>query len=159
MLRSHPAEGQPDGDLPDVNVWLALAVLEHPHHAQALEYWRRENAARLWFCRVTMLGLVRLLTQPKVMGEGALNPISALTAYERFAELPEVGLHVEPLACDKELRRLLQPGLPRRLLTDAYLAAFAMSANLRLVTFDSDFERFEGLSMLQLVPGQGLGMN
>jgi hypothetical protein len=28
-------EGATPGDLPDINVWLALAVQEHPHHAQA----------------------------------------------------------------------------------------------------------------------------
>jgi toxin-antitoxin system PIN domain toxin len=154
VVRSHAIAAATDGDLPDVNVWLALAVQDHPHHTQALDYWRHEAATRLWFCRVTMLGLVRLLTQPKLMGAGALDPRSALTAYERFAELPEVGLHIEPLACDEELRRILQPGLPRRLLTDAYLAAFALSASLRLVTFDRDFERFEGLNSLQLAPGQ-----
>lgn len=41
--------------------------------------------------------------------------------------------------------------LPARLLTDAYLAAFAESAGLRMVTFDKDFERFEGLDCLRLV--------
>jgi uncharacterized protein len=34
--------------------------------------------------------------------------------------------------------------------TDAYLAAFAISAGLRMVTFDRDFEKFEGLSLLLL---------
>jgi predicted nucleic acid-binding protein len=30
--------------------------------------------------------------------------------------------------------------------TDAYLAAFALSAGLRMVSFDSDFGRFAGLA-------------
>ena len=143
------------GDLPDVNVWLALAVQEHPHHGQALAYWQHQAASRVWFCRVTMLGLVRLLTQPKLMGPGALDPAAALSAYDRFAALPEVGLHVDPPACDTDLRRLLQPALPRRLMTDAYLAAFASSGRLRLVTFDRDFSPFDGLHRLQLDAGQG----
>ena len=37
-----------------------------------------------------------------------------------------------------------------RLLTDAYLAAFAGSARLRMVTFDKDFGRFQGLDYLRL---------
>ena len=37
-----------------------------------------------------------------------------------------------------------------RLLTDAYLAAFAESAQLRRVTFDKDFGRFQGLDCLRL---------
>ncbi|MDP1902558.1 MAG: hypothetical protein Q8K96_19230 [Rubrivivax sp.] len=116
-----PAAGGDHGDLPDVNVWLALAVQEHPHHAAARQYWANEAAARLHFCRVTMLGLVRLLTQPRLMGPATM-------------------------------RRYVGAGLPARLITDAYLAAFAAACGLRLVTFDRDFGRFEGLHLLRLSP-------
>jgi predicted nucleic acid-binding protein len=34
--------------------------------------------------------------------------------------------------------------------TDAYLAAFAVSASLRLVSFDADFKKFPGLDFLHL---------
>ena len=99
-----------------------------------------------------MLGLVRLLTQPRIMGTDALDASSALAVYDRFAGLPEVGLFSEPLGCDTELRRLTSGSLPARLLTDAYLAAFSTSANLRLVSFDRDFTRFAGLQLLRLEP-------
>ena len=36
---------------------------------------------------------------------------------------------------------------------DAYLAALAQTANLRLVSFDADFARFTGLQWLHLTPG------
>jgi predicted nucleic acid-binding protein len=36
--------------------------------------------------------------------------------------------------------------------TDAYLAAFAKCAGLRLVTFDQGFSRFKGLELLTLKP-------
>ena len=39
--------------------------------------------------------------------------------------------------------------LPARLCTDAYLAALAMANGWRLVSFDRDFARFEGLQWLQ----------
>jgi len=149
-----PDESQ--GDLPDVNVWLALTVQQHPHHDAAQAYWHGEAAQRLWFCRVTMLGLVRLLTQPKLMGPDALDALTVLAAYDRFVGLPEVGLYSEPLGCDTELRRLTAAGLPARWMTDAYLAAFATSANLRLVSFDSDFVRFAGLQLLRLEPVSAL---
>ena len=61
------------GDRPDLNVWLALAVAEHPHHRAARTHWHEAAAARVWFCRVTMLGLVRPLAQPKLMGKAALS--------------------------------------------------------------------------------------
>lgn len=146
------AAGGDHGDLPDVNVWLALAVQEHPHHAAARQYWANGAAARLHFCRVTMLGLVRLLTQPRLMGPAALDATAALAHYGRFAALPEVGLAAEPADTSAAMRRYVGAGLPARLITDAYLAAFAAAGGLRLVTFDRDFGRFEGLHLLRLSP-------
>ena len=40
--------------------------------------------------------------------------------------------------------------LPPRLCTDAYLAALAIANGWRLVSFDRDFERFEGLERFVL---------
>lgn len=139
------------GDLPDVNVWLALTVLEHPHHQRALRYWQDETAPLVNFCRITMLGLVRLLTQPRVMGSAMLDSGQAMAAYHRWDALPDVNLHPEPPGCEAALARLVTAGLPARLLTDAYLAAFAASAGLRLVSFDADFDRF-GIDWLHLRP-------
>jgi len=145
-----PAGSHLFGDLPDVNVWLAMAVPQHPHHEAAADYWKELAGKRIWFCRITMLGLVRLLAQPKVMGNQALTLPEALAAYHRFASLPEIGFHAEPANCAAELERRLSADLPSRLLTDTYLAAFAESAGLRMVTFDKDFERFRGLDCLRL---------
>ncbi len=141
-----PRPGASGGDLPDINVWLALAVQEHPHHAAARRYRVEAQAAGvsgLWFCRVTMLGLVRLLCQPKVVGAGALRLDGAWALYEQFRAVPGVGLLPEPDDCDSHLGALVKAGeLPARLWTDAYLAALAQSSGLRLVTFDADFHRF-----------------
>lgn len=41
--------------------------------------------------------------------------------------------------------------LPPRLCTDAYLAALAIANGWRLVSFDRDFERFDGLERLALL--------
>ena len=107
------------GDLPDVNVWLALAVNQHPHHDAAAAYWSGHQAGPVWFCRVTMLGLVRLLSNPKVMGEQALDLKQSLATYQRFAALPEIGWHAEPSDCGDHLQKLVPTSLPARLLTDA----------------------------------------
>ena len=49
--------------------------------------------------------------------------------------------------------QLLRSGeLPARRWTDAYLAAVAIANGWRLVSFDRDFERFEGLARLAM-PG------
>lgn len=137
-------------DLPDVNVWLALSASHHPHHRRARAYWENEAAPEISFCRVTMLGLVRLLMQPRVMGDAALPPVQALGLWQRWLQLPEVSLRAEPAACEATLQSLAAPTLPPRLLTDAYLAALALSGGLRLVSFDLDFLRFSGLDLLHL---------
>jgi uncharacterized protein len=146
--------GTPQGDLPDINVWLALAVQEHPHHAAARRYWDETlldmhstpNVApqKIYFCRTTMLGLVRLLCQPKVVGKGALTLPAAWGVYQGFRALGTIDLLAEPAQCDTQIQALLtaQAALPARLWTDAYLAALAQSSGARLVTFDRDFERF-----------------
>ena len=90
------------------------------------------------------------MSNPKVLGEHALSLTQALAAYDRFAALPEIGLHAEHIECARQLRHCLSDALPTRLLTDAYLAAFAASAGLRSVTFDKDFDRFDGLDCLRL---------
>jgi predicted nucleic acid-binding protein len=84
------------------------------------------------------------------MGEGVLQAAGALGVYAQITQAPGVGLLPEPAGCEQAYRQFVQPDLPARLLTDAYLAAFAQSAGLRLVTFDRDFARFAGLQRVEL---------
>lgn len=158
---SWPAAGL-GGDLPDLNVWLALVVAEHPHHAAARRYWSEQQAApalgpRVWFCRSTMLGLVRLLTQPKLMGEGVLALADAHSIYQQLRQADGVGFASDAEGADALLASWLNGNLaplPARLWTDAWLAASAEAAGLRLVTFDADFARFP-LSRRLLLSGAG----
>ena len=144
----------PRGDLPDVNVWLALSAPSHPHHKAAQSYWQQKELPAVWFNRVTMLALLRLLCQPKVMGSATVTLPRAAAVYGHFMNMPEVGFLNEPTRCAQLLTRMLDGtdgGTPvPRLLTDMYLAAFATAAGLRLVTFDRDFLRFKGLDVLRL---------
>jgi len=54
-------------DLPDLNVWLALATPDHFNHQQALVYWEQQAAEQVHFCTVTALGLVNF-------DRGVINP-------------------------------------------------------------------------------------
>jgi toxin-antitoxin system PIN domain toxin len=135
------------GDLPDVNVWLALSYAAHPFHARATAYWQEACTTNtpLWFCRSTMRALVRLLAQPKVMGADVLSLPAAMAVYQQWLDTPAVGLLPEPLGLESHLQSFLGSDaapLPSRLWTDACLAATAEAAGLRMVTFDQDFERF-----------------
>lgn len=138
------------GDLLDVNVWLALAIEEHPHHRSAASYWNHRAGAARFFCRVSAMSLVRLLTHPKLMSDKPLTLSRAWQLYQRFAAVPGVAMLGEPDGLDSALAALLTPKLPPRLFTDAYFAALAHKAQVRLVTFDRDFERFGQLALLHL---------
>ena len=143
--RSDPA------DLPDLNVWLALAATQHPHHAQALTYWEQQASDRVLFCTVTALGLVRLLSQPKLMGASVLGSAEASALLQAFRRQPGVAMAApEHDGWDLFHTLLSSAELPARLQTDAYLAALVIANGWRLVSFDRDFERFKGLNWLAL---------
>ena len=83
-------------DLPDLNVWLALVWPEHSHHQHAVHYWEVQASDRVLFSTVTALGLVRLVSQPKLMGPAVSNAAEASALLEALCQQPGVGL-AEPL--------------------------------------------------------------
>lgn len=138
-------------DLPDVNVWLAFSVADHAHHQRARRYWYEESAGQLAFCRVTGLGFLRLSTNKMAMAGKPLTVPQAWQAYAAFRRLPDVILVDEPENCETWLEHWAMGKSPTpRQWTDAYLAAFARAAGLRLVSFDGDFKGFESLDLLRL---------
>jgi toxin-antitoxin system PIN domain toxin len=140
-------------DLPDLNVWLALACPDHSHHRQALRYWEQQAAEQVLFCTITALGLVRLVCQPKLMGAAVKTAVEASALLDAFCQQPGVSMASAEQAGWDIFHQLLRSGeVPPLLCTDAYLAALAMANGWRLVSFDRDFERFEGLERLAL-PG------
>lgn len=145
------------GDLPDVNVWLALLNAQHPHHASAKRYWDSGGegdiapASRLVFCRGTMLGLLRLSTNKVVMGGAPYTLAQAWSAWHAVVDLPEVALVAEPFGIDPLLQALTTlPKFRAVDWTDAYLCAFAQLAGLRLVTFDKGFKQYPDLNLMTL---------
>lgn len=139
-------KGNCAGDLPDVNVWLALAYDQHPHHAATVGYWHTQQSqvASLWFCRVTMLGLTRLLCQPAVMQSDVQTLEQSWKLYQGFMAKPFVSMLTEPNNVDQALGTFIDSELSAKHMTDAYLAALAKSSSLRLVSFDRGFNRFCG---------------
>src|SRR5437899_10223267 len=54
---------------PEVNVWLALTYEAHVHHVAAASWLAGAGRdARLFFCRITQLSLLRLLTTEAIIG-------------------------------------------------------------------------------------------
>jgi toxin-antitoxin system PIN domain toxin len=137
--------------LADVNVWLATLVAEHPHHEVAVDWWRNdllEAGDRLAFCRVTQLGLLRLLTNDRVMGRQRKSVVAAWSVYRDLLSLPMVVFAPEPEGTEELLaEHCLLGGESPGVWTDAYLAAFARAGGLGLVTFDRGFRRYAGLDL------------
>lgn len=140
-------------DLLDANVWLALAAEAHTHHQRARAYWEAEAAPMSAFCRVTQLAFLRHLTNQFVMGDQRLSPLAAWKKLQEFLALPEIKCLPEPAGLDDQLRNFCNLGRTSpNLWTDAYLAAFAKCAGLRMVTFDQGFSRFKEVELLILKP-------
>jgi uncharacterized protein len=127
---------------PDVNVWLALAVADHPQHGSALAWWNEESSFA-GFSRVTQLGLLRLLTTASVMGGRPLTNEEAWQVYDAFLSDSRVRLFPDLPALEDRFRSCssLRHASPK-VWVDAYLAAHAAANDATLVTFDRAFAHY-----------------
>ncbi|MCF3652500.1 TA system VapC family ribonuclease toxin [Synoicihabitans lomoniglobus] len=140
-------------DLPDLNLWLALIDSDHEHHIRARRYWEQEASHDIAFCRATMLGLLRLLTNSRVMRAAPFTALEAWDAYHTFAALPEVCFIEDSLAAESQFQLWSRRAdFPAHLWTDGWIAAVASSGGARVVSFDSDFSSFPHLDFLHLRP-------
>ena len=148
----------------DVNVWLAAAFPAHPahHNAQAVLLGATPAAPAL-FCRATQQSFLRLVSTPAIFSAYRSDPITnrdALHALAAFAALPQVDQIDEPSGLEPlwwRLAGLAEPA-PKRWM-DAYLAAFAISGSLRMISLDRDFQQFieAGLDLVLLQADAGAG--
>ena len=81
-------------------------------------------------------------------------PLTFAEAWRKYLQWradEDVRLLGDPPEVERILADFVEAGLvASKDSTDAYLAAFAISGDLRLVTFDRNFERFPGLDALRL---------
>ena len=132
-------------NLPDINVWIALAWDGHIFHSAAEAWFNGIDSGGASFCRVTQMGFLRLLTQPKVMGVEVLDNAKAWGAFHAFAADPRVTFSGEAISPEADWVQFTK-GRSTKIWTDAYLAAFAIAHNLHVVSFDSEFNTFPKLS-------------
>jgi hypothetical protein len=127
---------------PDVNVWFALAVADHPHHAPAIAWWNEESSLA-GFSRLTQLGLLRLLTTASAMGGLPLTNQQAWRVYDGFLADSRVRVFPELRALEERFRIISRVGQASpKLWVDAYLAAHAAANEAILVTFDQAFTKY-----------------
>ncbi len=140
--------------LADVNLWLATLVEKHGHHESAVYWWRNEvitKSARVAFCRITQLGLLRLLTNETVMGEQKRSIGQAWQNYEQLLSQEPIIFVDEPEGVESLMKDHCALSVSsRNFWTDAYLAAFAEASGFSFATFDKGFKRFRRLDLALL---------
>lgn len=123
---------------PDINVWLALSSSIHVHHLRAKRWFDSlSDEEELVFCRLTQLGLLRLLTTAGAMGTGVRTQRQAWAIYDAFLKEGGARLMQEPRTLEESFRRYSRStAASPKDWADSYLAAFAIETGARLVTFD-----------------------
>ena len=130
------------GFLVDTNVWVAFVFPPHPGHMLALKALKVASAAQpAVLCRATELSFLRLLTTAAVFqtyGVAHMTNRLALDMLDLLLGLPHVVERDEPPSVMARWRQLAAlPSPAPKTWMDAYLAAFALSAGLSLVTLDA----------------------
>lgn len=132
--------------LPDVNFWLALAFESQQHHASARNWMQLAAPRSIFFCRVTQLGFLRLATNLKAFPIDAVPMNQSWRLYDEISADERVGFAEEPDRIEWQLRMYTQlQSFSTNVWTDAYLAAFATTADFELVTFDKGFMQYRNL--------------
>jgi toxin-antitoxin system PIN domain toxin len=142
-------------NLPDTNVWLALALSKHRFHAAARKWLESQSAAgSILFCRSTVQSFLRLLCTDAVMRPYGVPPLSNALAwkiYRKFRSDSRIGFADEPQALEELWETLaVRDTASPKLWMDAYLAAFAMRGDYACVTTDDSFRQFRGLNAIIL---------
>lgn len=91
------------------------------------------------------MAFLRLLTNPKVMGEDILSPAEAIVIYRQLLADERVRFAPEPPNIESAWLSLMSMSAASgSTWTDAYLAAFAVGADSRLISFDQGVRRWPG---------------
>jgi toxin-antitoxin system PIN domain toxin len=121
----------------DTNVWLALVWERHSGSETARAWFSRCEDERFLFCRFTQLALLRLLTNKAVMGKEVKSMAGAWEVYDECCTEESIAFLPEPAGLEPRLRDLAKGRHSSpNVWADAYLAAFAAAAGLKVVTFD-----------------------
>lgn len=139
----------------DSNVLVALVARRHPHHEKALAWLDAlSDGDSVVLCRMTQISFLRLITTQAVMQSETCTNLQARTVLKALQSDERVEwIQDEPAGLFEAWMGRTPLGKPApRLWMDAYLAAFAVRAGLRFVTFDRGFQRFRkgGLDLLVL---------
>lgn len=123
--------------LVDVGVWLAAIWGRHAQHRVAKQ-WFDAQSGDLILCRVTQMSLLRLISNPAIMGEDAVTRREAWRIMDELWSDNRVLWADEPDGLDGVFRAIsARNDTSHKLWTDDYLAAFAQASEASLVTLDT----------------------
>jgi uncharacterized protein len=125
--------------LADVNVWIAIAHDAHIHHHHARDWFHSLDRDQAFFCRFTQMGLLRLLTNAKVMGTQARTQPAAWEIVDQFSRNGRVQYLDEPSGVTAAFRSLTHRKRASTSWSAAYIAAVAQCSGLTVATFHRDF--------------------
>jgi uncharacterized protein len=137
----------------DVGVWLAAVWGRHMHHPVTAE-WFGSQADELAFCRVTQMSLLRLMTNPAIMGDDAVDRSQAWRIFDQLRADERVLMADEPDELDAVWRAIsAHDDKNHKLWTDDYLAAFAQASDATLATLDGKLSsRYPSVRVKPLLP-------
>lgn len=125
----------------DIGVWLAASWGRHVHHHAAADWFDRQ-ADDLILCRVTQMSLLRLLSNPAVMGDDILTRSAAWRIADQLQADDRVLWADEPSQLEAAWRAIsAREDTGHRLWTDDYLAAFAQTSDAILATLDRKLQQ------------------
>jgi toxin-antitoxin system PIN domain toxin len=129
--------------LVDVNLLVAAIHDRHAWFRVAREWFQVRQSREVRLCRAVQLSLLRLSTNRHVTGGTVPTASEAWTALERVEADPRVEFQPEPAGVMAVMKEWTSgTHLSGSGWTDAYLAAFAHQAGLRIATMDRGVERF-----------------
>lgn len=136
-----------------MGVWLAAVWGRHGHFSVASD-WLNRQADELVLCRVTQMGLLRLLSNPAIMGDDAVDRSQAWRLFDRLWSDERVVWADEPDGLDAVWRAIsARDDKSPKLWTDDYLAAFAQAGDLTLATLDHKLPaRYPSVRVESLLP-------
>ncbi len=137
--------------LVDVGVWLAATWGRHARHRIARQ-WFDEQSGDLILCRVTQMSVLRLISNPVIMGEDVVTRSEAWRIIDQFWSDNRVLWAEEPDHLEAVFRAIsAQNDSSHKLWTDDYLAAFAQASGASLATLDTKLKgRYPSVQVDQL---------
>src|ERR1700693_3767980 len=80
----------------DANVWLALLWSRHIHSEKARAWFERSSEEKFFFCRITQITVLRLLTTQMVMRNDAKTMSEAWALWDKVCADDRIAMLAAP---------------------------------------------------------------